>query len=67
MPHDTNFGLGSLWAQGDAISHAVAVLLLLMSLGSWYLIVRKSLRLLGQRTGRPRSMPSGSLPGWRTD
>lgn len=49
MPHDTNFGLGSLWAQGDAISHAVAVLLLLMSLGSWYLIVRKSLRLLGQR------------------
>ncbi len=31
------------WAQGDAISHAVAYLLLLMSIVSWFFILSKSL------------------------
>ena len=36
------FSLAHFWAQGDAISHAVAYLLLLMSLASWYFILSKS-------------------------
>ena len=34
-------GLAHFWAQGDAVTHAVAVLLLLMSVASWYIIVGK--------------------------
>jgi len=49
MPQGGNFGLSGVWAQGDAISHAVAIALLLMSLTSWYLILRKGLRLFLQR------------------
>jgi biopolymer transport protein ExbB len=37
------FGLAHLWANGDAISHAVAVILALMSVASWYLILAKML------------------------
>lgn len=36
------FSLTQYWAQGDAISHAVAGLLLLMSVTSWLLILSKS-------------------------
>ncbi len=49
MPQGADFGPGNLWAQGDAISHAVAIALLIMSLTSWYLILRKGLRLIRQR------------------
>lgn len=35
------FNLSHYWAQGDAISHAVAYLLLAMSLVSWFLILFK--------------------------
>ena len=36
------FGLAHLWASGDAVSHTVAVVLLIMSLASWYLILAKA-------------------------
>jgi biopolymer transport protein ExbB len=36
-----SFGLARYWADGDAISHAVAYALLLMSLLSWYYILSK--------------------------
>lgn len=39
---ETPFSLAHYWAQGDAISHAVAYLLLLMSLVSWFLLLSKS-------------------------
>ncbi len=39
---DNHFSLAHFWAQGDAISHAVAYLLLAMSLASWYFILSKS-------------------------
>lgn len=39
---DSHFNLEHYWSQGDAISHAVAYLLLLMSLVSWYVILSKS-------------------------
>ena len=39
---DNQFSLAHYWAQGDAISHAVAYLLLLMSLVSWFLLLSKT-------------------------
>jgi len=38
---DNPYGLGALWAQGDFVSRFVLVLLVLMSLGSWYILVTK--------------------------
>ncbi|MCE1239722.1 MAG: MotA/TolQ/ExbB proton channel family protein [Azonexaceae bacterium] len=35
------FGFAHLWAQGDAISHTVAILIAVMSIASWYLILAK--------------------------
>jgi biopolymer transport protein ExbB len=35
------YGLASLWAQGDLIAKTVLCILLLMSVGSWYVIVTK--------------------------
>lgn len=36
------FGIAHLWAQGDAVSHTVAVLIVIMSMASWYLILAKT-------------------------
>ncbi|MFI4940794.1 MAG: MotA/TolQ/ExbB proton channel family protein [Burkholderiales bacterium] len=35
-------GIAHYWAQGDAITHAVACMLLLMSVVSWYYIISKT-------------------------
>lgn len=35
------FGFAHLWASGDTVSHGVAILLVLMSIVSWYLILVK--------------------------
>lgn len=40
------YGLESLWAQGDFVTKGVAVLLLAMSIASWYVIITKALQLL---------------------
>src|SRR3954469_10380949 len=37
------YGLGALWAQGDIVSRTTIVLLVLMSLASWYVLVAKLL------------------------
>ena len=42
-PVQNVFGLGHLWASGDSISHAVAVVLAAMSVASWYLILSKAI------------------------
>ncbi|MDP3653696.1 MAG: MotA/TolQ/ExbB proton channel family protein [Rhodoferax sp.] len=52
---DTQLGLITLWTQGDAVTRTVALLLLVMSLGSWIVILIKALDIfkykgLGQRT-----------------
>ncbi|MFA9216490.1 MAG: MotA/TolQ/ExbB proton channel family protein [Sphingomonadaceae bacterium] len=39
---DNQFTLARYWEQGDAISHAVAYLLLAMSLASWFFILAKA-------------------------
>jgi biopolymer transport protein ExbB len=36
------FGFAHLWASGDAVSHAVALLIVAMSVASWYLILAKA-------------------------
>ena len=44
-------GIAHYWSQGDAITHAVAYLLLLMSLVSWYFIISKTWSALHVRRG----------------
>ena len=36
------FGIAHLWAQGDAVSHGVAILIVILSIASWYLILAKA-------------------------
>ncbi|MCK6410371.1 MotA/TolQ/ExbB proton channel family protein [Thauera sp.] len=43
------FGLAHLWAQSDTIIRAVGVILLVMSITSWYLILNRVLRQLRAR------------------
>lgn len=42
-PAQNVFGLAHLWASGDSVSHAVAVVLAAMSVASWYLILSKAI------------------------
>jgi len=37
-----SFGVAHLWASGDSISHATAIILAIMSIASWYLILAKA-------------------------
>ena len=39
------YGLQSLWTQGDIVTKGVALLLVTMSIASWYVIVTKALQL----------------------
>ena len=38
---DNPYGLGALWAQGDFVSRGTLILLVIMSMGSWYILVTK--------------------------
>jgi len=44
-----SFGLAQLWAQGDAVAHTTALILLAMSVTSWTIIVGKTAGLLRMR------------------
>ena len=40
--HDDNpYGLGAVWAQGDIVAKGTLFILVLMSMGSWYVIITK--------------------------
>jgi biopolymer transport protein ExbB len=42
--HDENpYGLNALWAQGDIVAKGTLLILVLMSMGSWYVIITKFL------------------------
>jgi biopolymer transport protein ExbB len=41
--HANPYGLESLWRQGDAVTHGTLLILLLMSMGSWYVAITKTL------------------------
>jgi biopolymer transport protein ExbB len=42
-PTNQPMGLAHFWAQGDAVSHGVAIALLIMSAASWYIMLGKLL------------------------
>jgi biopolymer transport protein ExbB len=42
---DSPYGVMALWLASDAVTKAVLLLLLLMSLGSWYILLRKAMAL----------------------
>lgn len=49
MDSSQAFGLAHLWAQSDTIIRSVGVMLLVMSITSWYLILTRALRQLRAR------------------
>ncbi|MEN3367384.1 MAG: biopolymer transport protein ExbB [Burkholderiales bacterium] len=56
------YGLESLWTQGDMITKGVAVLLVAMSIASWYVIVTKAMQLWRYR----RAAQSAGHDFWDT-
>lgn len=62
-PAANPYGLGALWSQGDIVSRATLVVLVLMSLASWYVLVTK---LLAQsRMGGQGKAANASF--WKAD
>jgi biopolymer transport protein ExbB len=51
----SQLGLAHFWAQGDLVTHSVAVLLLLLSVSSWMVIVGRG--AWQWRTGRCSTAP----------
>ncbi|MBL8393462.1 MAG: MotA/TolQ/ExbB proton channel family protein [Candidatus Accumulibacter sp.] len=51
-------GLAHFWAQGDVLTHAVAILLVLLSLASWYVIVGKAYGVWQARRCQVRALAS---------
>jgi biopolymer transport protein ExbB len=47
--NENTFSLGQIWAQGDSVSHAVAIILIVMSLASWSVILIKAWSLMQLR------------------
>lgn len=41
--HGNPYGLESLWKQGDVVTHGTLIILLIMSMGSWYVAITKTL------------------------
>jgi biopolymer transport protein ExbB len=62
----TQLGLAHFWSQGDFVTHAVSLLLLLLSVGSWMVIVGKGLRQWQAGRSHDRAMAAfwaaNSLP-----
>ena len=49
-------GLSHFWAQGDAVSRSVAVILIALSVGSWYIMAHKILSLWQARRCHARAL-----------
>jgi biopolymer transport protein ExbB len=62
---DNPYGLKALWAQGDFVAHGTLVILVIMSLGSWYILVTKlyeSIKISGEaRTARNTFFKAATL------
>lgn len=62
----TELGLSHFWAQGDIVSRSVAVVLFLLSVGSWYLMIAKVIALAQARRCHARALSAfwgaASLP-----
>lgn len=49
MMESNPYGLSNLWTSGDAITKLVAIILLIMSIASWYVMIVKSIQLFRYR------------------
>src|SRR5687768_12370907 len=48
---DNPYGLKAMWAQGDFVSKGTLIILIIMSMGSWYILITKlyeSLKIAGE-------------------
>jgi biopolymer transport protein ExbB len=55
---DNPYGLGALWDQGDFVARGTLIVLVLMSMGSWYILITKlyeSLKLSGEARSAQRA------------
>lgn len=59
--NENTFSIGQIWAQGDSVSHAVAIILIGMSLASWSVILVKAWSLM-----KLRRMSAGAKQFWHT-
>ena len=58
------YGLGALWAGSDVVARSVLVMLMVMSLGSWYVMVVKLIeqaRMRRQAKAAPKAFDAGSV------
>jgi biopolymer transport protein ExbB len=62
---DNPYGLKALWAQGDWVAKGTLIILVIMSLGSWYILVTKlyeSIKIAGEaKAARSTFFKAGSL------
>ncbi len=62
---DNPYGLAALWEQGDFVSKGTLMILVIMSMGSWYILITKlweSLKISGQaKTARGTFFRAASL------
>jgi biopolymer transport protein ExbB len=62
---DNPYGLSALWAQGDFVARGTLIILVIMSMGSWYILVTKlfeSFKISGEaRAARKSFFKSASL------
>jgi biopolymer transport protein ExbB len=62
---DNPYGLSALWAQGDFVARGTLIILVIMSMGSWYILITKlyeSLKISGEaRVTRKGFFKSASL------
>jgi biopolymer transport protein ExbB len=62
---DNPYGLQALWAQGDFVAKGTLIILILMSMGSWYILITKlweSLKISGEsRKARDLFFKAASL------
>lgn len=61
MLNDNPYGLMAIWSQGDMVIKAVALLLLLMSIVSWYVMVSRAWQVI-----RLRAIVKHSKAFWHT-
>ena len=55
---DNPYGLGALWDQGDFVARGTLIVLVIMSMGSWYILITKlyeSLKLSGEARSAQRT------------
>ncbi|WP_418320923.1 MotA/TolQ/ExbB proton channel family protein [Piscinibacter sakaiensis] len=62
---DNPYGLEALWKQGDWVSKGTLLILVIMSMGSWYILITKlweSMKISGQaRSAHTKFFKAGSL------